>query len=452
MSTNPAPSPTLSYALSTKPTAQDLQPRKLPPQSSGESNGRSHWYVPASDKTVHWGYFSKNLSPIVKVNSGDHVTLECLTHCASDDYERMIKGDPGAESVFFWTKDRKNVNRRGAGSLDAPIGAGGGGAEGAHICTGPIYVKDAKPGDVLEVRILDMYPRASANPAYHNRAFGSNVAGSWGFHARDMVEEPKQRETVTIFEFDATGGQHWAQAVYSFRWTPVVDPNGVVHPMYDYVGLVVDHKHVRRKHGILKNIRIPLRPHFGVLGVAPKEADMVNSVPPSYTGGNVDNWRAGKGATFYYPVAVEGALLSAGDTHAAQGDGEICGAAIESSWTGTFQLILHKQGSTALPHLHGLNYPLLETGKEWVVHGFSFPNYLAQLPSEARFEVFTRSTLDLAMRDAYRKMRDLLMRAYKLTEDEAIALMAVSVDFGITQVVNGNIGVHAILQKSVFAT
>ena len=60
----------------------------------------------------------------------------------------------------------------------------------------------------------------------------------------------------------------------------------------------------QRNWGVLKNIRVPIRPHFGTMGLAPKEADYVNSIPPSYTGGNIDNWRIGKGATMYYPVAV----------------------------------------------------------------------------------------------------------------------------------------------------
>ena len=84
--------------------------------------------------------------------------------------------------------------------------------------------------------------------------------------------------------------------------------------------------------------------------MAPAEADFVDTIPPSYTGGNIDNWRIGKGATMYYPVAVEGALLSAGDPHASQGDSELCGTAIECSMTGTFQLIVHKKadlGGTA---------------------------------------------------------------------------------------------------------
>ena len=80
---------------------------------------RNHYYVPATDKTVHWGYFSKLLKPLVEVDSGDFVTIEALTHHANDDAERMVKGDPGAESVFYWDKQRKGVDRRGAGPMDA---------------------------------------------------------------------------------------------------------------------------------------------------------------------------------------------------------------------------------------------------------------------------------------------------------------------------------------------
>ena len=89
-----------------------------------------HHHLPANADTVHWGYFSKNLKPQLEVESGDFVTIETLTHQASDDHERMIKGDPGAESVYLWTKDRKGVGaarrRRGAtargwASTSAPV-------------------------------------------------------------------------------------------------------------------------------------------------------------------------------------------------------------------------------------------------------------------------------------------------------------------------------------------
>lgn len=418
--------------------------------AAGMGSGKtSHYYVPASDKTVHWGYFSRSLKPVVEVESGDFVTIESLTHHAYDDYERMIKGDPGAESVFGWTKQKKNVDRRGAGPMDHKVGAGGG--YGVHICTGPVAVKGAQPGDVLEVRIIDVRPRACANPLYKGKAFGSNAAAWWGFQYADLIEEPKKREVITIYEVDATGERNWARAVYNYRWVPQTDPFGVVHPIIDYPGVPVDHSKVKENHGVLKNVRVPVRPHFGTLGLAPAEAELVNSIPPSYTGGNIDNWRIGKGATMYYPVSVPGALLSAGDSHASQGDSELCGTAIECSLTGTFQLILHKKASLSGTALADLQYPLLETQDEWVLHGFSYPNYLAQLGANAQSDIFGKSSIDLAMRDAFRKMRQFLMSTQSLSEDEAISLMSIGVDFGVTQVVDGNWGVHAIIKKNLFA-
>jgi acetamidase/formamidase len=199
-------------------------------------------------------------------------------------------------------------------------------------------------------------------------------------------------------------------------------------------------------------VRVPLRPHFGCLGLTQKEADIVNSIPPDYVGGNVDDWRFGKGATLYYPVSIDGAFFSVGDTHAAMGDGEVSGTAIESSWTGVFQFILHKQSDIAAGALLSrLNWPLLETKEEWVVHGFSYPRYLTDLGSDAQSEIFKKSSVDNAMRDAFRKMREFLMNTQKLSEDEAISLMSVGVDFGVTQVVDGNWGVHASVRKSIFA-
>jgi acetamidase/formamidase len=188
-----------------------------------------------------------------------------------------------------------------------------------------------------------------------------------------------------------------------------------------------------------------------VIGLAPKEADVVDSIPPGYFGGNIDNWRIGKGATMYYPVSVPGALLSAGDPHASQGDSEMCGTAIECSLTGTFQVILHKKETLAGTSLESLNYPLLETQDEWLLHGFSYANYLQELGDKAQSEIYEKSSVDLALKDAFRKMRAFLMNTKGLTEDEAISLMSIAVDFGITQVVDGNWGVHAIIKKSLFA-
>lgn len=418
------------------------------PKSGSSTGHATHYYIPANDKTVNWGFFSKSLKPLVELESGDFATMETLTHHSNDDASLMVKGDPGAESVFYLDSKRKNVDRRGIGPMDHKLGAGGG--LGVHICTGPVAVKGAQPGDVLEVRIVDVALRPSANPEFKGKAFGSNVAANWGFHYNDLIEEPKKREVVTIYELDATGERNWARAFYNYRWTPQTDPFGVVHPIVDYPGVPVDHSTISKNYDVLKNIRVPVRPHFGTMGLAPVEADMVNSIPPSYTGGNIDNWRIGKGATMYYPVSVPGGMFSVGDPHASQGDSEMCGTAIECSLTGTFQFILHKKADLGGTALESLQYPLLETQDEWVLHGFSYANYLAELGADAQNSIFSKSSLDLALKDAFRKMRHFLMHTQHLSEDEAVSLMSIGVDFGVTQVVDGNWGVHAVVKKGIF--
>jgi acetamidase/formamidase len=107
----------------------------------------------------------------------------------------------------------------------------------------------------------------------------------------------------------------------------------------------------------------------------------------------MDNWRVGKGATLYYPVAVPGALMSVGDSHASQGDSELCGTAIECSLTGTFQLIVHKKAALEHTALAGVNFPMLETQDDWVLHGFSFANYLAELGASAQSDSAFGTTL-----------------------------------------------------------
>ncbi len=211
---------------------------------------------------MHWGFFSRSLKPLVEIVSGDTITVETLTQHASDDPERMIMGDPGAESVFHWTAEGKGVDRRGAGPMDASIyGRGAGEGFGVHICTGPIAVKGAEPGDVLEVRILDMVPRPSCNPELKGRIFGSSVAAWWGYHYDEFLSEPKPREAVTIYEI-FTGEEPHAQAIYSYRWQPQTDPSGVRHPTYDYPGVPVVAETIRRRHGVLDGIRIPLETAF----------------------------------------------------------------------------------------------------------------------------------------------------------------------------------------------
>lgn len=412
-----------------------------------------HHHLPASPETVHWGFLSKDLKPVLSIRSGDFVTIETLTHHANDDAERMVEGDGGAESVFYWDAHGKSVNRRGAGPMDASaLGRGPGEGFGVHICTGPIAIEGAMPGDLIEVRILDLKPRPSGNPRFAGKSFGSNAATYWGFHYHDLLTEPKQREVITIYEVEAGGMRPpTAHAVYSYRWTEQTDPAGVMHPRYDYPGVPVDPATIEKNFDVLRNVEIPIRPHFGVIAVAPNHNGLVDSVPPSSFGGNLDNWRTGPGARVFLPVQVEGGLLSLGDPHASQGDSELCGTAIECSMTALIQVVHHKaQG--VMEQLRDVDYPLIETETEWVIMGFSHPDYLKELGADAQSEVYKKSSLDEAMRDAFRKARRFLMTAKQLSEDEAISLLSVGVDFGVSQVVNGNYGVHAVIRKALFTS
>src|ERR1700760_3620906 len=109
-----------------------------------------HHLLPVSPKNVHWGYFSKRVAPALTLKSGDTATIETLTHHANDDYERMIAGDPGAESIFRWTSDHKAIVRRGAGPAEGPFQRGAGEGLGVHLLAGPLAIADADPGDILE--------------------------------------------------------------------------------------------------------------------------------------------------------------------------------------------------------------------------------------------------------------------------------------------------------------
>lgn len=439
------------YALSLRLAPKRVSDIENTAPTQTDTQSSRQYYLPVSDKTVHWGYFSNAIKPVLTVRSGDIVTIETLSQHASDDCERMIDGDAGAQSVFHWTPISKNVDRRGAGPMDATIfGRGAGEGFGVHICTGPVYVTDAEPGDVLEIRILDIQPRLSCSPEHQGKHFGSNAATWWGFQYDDLLTEPKKREVVTVYEVHQHTHPPHAKAIYNFRWTPQTDPNGIVHPTIDYPGIPVDHATIEKQFGILEKATIPVRPHFGVMAVAPRESGLVDSIPPSYFGGNMDNWRAGKGAKLFLPIAAPGALFSVGDPHASQGDSELCGTAIECSLTGIFQLVLHKQRDLKGSFMDGLSHPFLETPDEWVIQGMSFSDYQAELGPNAQTQVYKNSSIEAAMRDAFRKARHYLMKEHELSEDEAISLISVAVDFGITQVVDGNLGVHAIIRKAIF--
>ncbi len=171
-------------------------------------------------------------------------------------------------------------------------------------------------------------------------------------------------------------------------------------------------------------IDIPMRPFFGSLGVAPPEANgRINSAPPWIHAGNLDNRELVEGTTLYIPVHAKGALFEAGDGHAGQGNGEVDITALETALTGTFQFVVRKD-------MH-LKWPRAETPTHFITMGLH--------------EDLTEAT-KLAIREAV----DFLVTEKHLSRDDAYMLASVAVDFDITQLVDGNKGVHAMIPKSIF--
>ncbi|GAB4813977.1 hypothetical protein N2152v2_001023 [Parachlorella kessleri] len=455
------------------------------PATSG--NPASHTLT-ANSSTVHWGYFYEGATPALVVSSGDTVEVAMITHHAGDDYDKMIKGDPDLEDIYYWAAEGQNVDMRGAN----------GKGDGVHILTGPIYVCGAEPGDVLQIDILDLSPRW--NPST-GQCFGSNAAANWGYQFRAGFTDGDKREVITIYEVTEENGTYYVSPDYSFRFAggptgypgptlpctaaagevPRVESNwdyrwenfdrlypqhipcesgNQTWPGYYYPGLITTHPTGTEDESIRGFIKFEANLHIGNIGLAPASNVTVHSVPPLPTGGNMDNTRVAKGATLYLPVEVAGALLSMGDAHTAQGDSELDGTGIETSINGKFKLTLHKKDS--LPKIvQNLKFPLIENDQEYVVQGYTYADYLNELPNAG--DIFGLSSLDRAMvvackwisgLDAGRafnnETRDWLMDVMGWTEDQAITAITVAGNFAVTQVVDGNFGLHCVLPKRVF--
>lgn len=378
----------------------------------------------------------------------------------------MIKGDAGMESIYEWDEDGANEPYRGAT----------GGGDGVHILTGPIYVNGAEPGDILMVEILDL--KARTNP--DGKAFGSNAAAWWGFQARtnkvngdpfyagSFTNTPEMNdEVVTIYEIVDEAGESYAVPSYQFEWPVITDPQGNVRDYIAYPGTCVPHDvHATTfpssdvadagwtKDAPIKyydspfQAKIPVNYHIGCMGLPPASHDSVDSIPPMPTGGNLDNKRIGVGTTMYYPVEVAGALLSMGDAHTAQGDSELDGTGIETSITGRFKISVIKAADFN-EWQKVLDFPLGETKDSFIVHGFTETDYLETFADNPG-DIYGASSIDKAMKNAYTQTRKFLMKAYGVTEIEANSLITQAVDFAMTQLVDGNWGVHSVIPKAVF--
>jgi acetamidase/formamidase len=167
-----------------------------------------------------------------------------------------------------------------------------------------------------------------------------------------------------------------------------------------------------------RGTRVSLAPFLGVIGMPPDETGIHSTGPPRRFGGNIDCKELVAGTTLYLPISVDGAYVSAGDGHAAQGDGELSGTAIEC-------FVERAQLTLELSELE-LRTPVARTAGEWIAFGFD-------------------EDLDLAAEQAIGTMLDLMERELGLDRSYAIALGSVAVDLRVTQIVNGVKGVHAVL-------
>src|SRR5262252_4877698 len=243
---------------------------------------------------------------------------------------------------------------------------------GAHPMSGPIFVEGAEPGDTLEIRIV-------AIEFLH--LFGVNAFSPGGGVLPDDYPYAQLR---------------------LLRWQP-----GATRVEF------------------APGISLPMAPFFGSIGVAPPPlVGRISSRPPGWHGGNLDNKDLVAGSTLYLPVHVPGALLSIGDGHAMQGDGEVTGTALETSLRGIFELRVRKG--------QRLRWPRAETPTHYVAMGLS-------------------EDLDDAARLATRELVDFLVAEKHLNRDEAYMLCSLAADLHVTQAVDATKGVHASLPKSIFS-
>ena len=329
----------------------------------------------ATPDTCYWGYLDATEPHVLEVDPGDALVIEAVTHHSGDAPDLLM--DDGVRAI--WTGIPESER-----------------APGVHIMTGPIHVRGARRGDTLRVELIGMRPRMP---------YGSNCAANWG-----LFHERLGKERITIYELvdpPLDGGfPSLARPMFGFDFTTL--------ELYDVPGVVTEPDPAARE-PFSRPVEVPVRPHLGVMGVAP-DGERRSSIPPGVFGGNVDNWRFGPGATVHYPVLHEGAGFYVGDPHFAQGDGEICGTAIEASLDVTLRLSIADDVSVTAP--------LLRTDTHWYTHGFG-------------------DGLDDAMAMAADQVLRLLVDRGGFTMDEAYSLASVAVDLGVTQVVDGTVGCHA---------
>jgi acetamidase/formamidase len=312
-------------------------------------------HVAATPQTIQLGIFDARIPPVLTIESGDSVSMECL----SGGPEVM----PSDLEAFPIPEVLRRIHEANLPRI------------GPHMMTGPVAVHGAESGDMLEIRINSIEP-------------GSD----WGY--------------------------------CGFRPLAGTLPDEFPYHMMSHIAV----DRAARKARLPWGPELTLSPFFGIMGVAPPPSHgRLSSKEPRAHGGNLDNKELVAGSTVYLPVFVPGALFSAGDGHGLQGDGEVCVNALEMSLNGCFTLVLHKGGGAEEPVCR---FPRAQTPSHWISMGMN-------------------EDLDLAMKQALREMIALICANTKLSPGQAYQTCSLAVDFRITQMVNGEKGVHGMLRKGL---
>lgn len=372
-----------------------LQQLKDEPTQLEEGRYSGNYYVPSTLDTVTWGYLpNRTFQPVLTVPSGSTVTVDTISH------EGILEDQGRDPAAYFGSKGvSKHQVLTDAITLTGSDVEHDFKKDGPHVVTGPVAIEGAEPGDILKVEVLNIEPRVPYGVISNRHGKGA-LPG-------EFPKTPAQPDAST---------EHFERYGNVSVFTPIQsDGDG-------YVGVI--------EAGDGKNIKFPLQPFMGLMGVAADTDQPVHSVPPASHGGNADINDLGAGSTVYYPVQVPGALFYTGDGHFSQGDGEVALTALEGSARATFRLTLLKNGKDQVPG-KALSQPLGETSDFWVTIGLD-------------------EDLDEAMKKSTRESIRFLNQQYGIDEALAYAYLSAATDFEVSQVVDKTKGIHALIRKSDF--
>ena len=324
-------------------------------------------FVPLTPENAIIGHFSPTKKPVLTIKSGAVVKIDGGggARWGEEDPDKWLKDNkiPGKVADYPALVETMKVLK------ETPRAEG---IASGHLLVGPIYIEGAEPGDSIEVRVLDVTPRIP-----YGTVGGRPAIGGLG----DMVPRP-------------------------FNFVVPLD--------------------LKRNAGVFDDkVEVPLGPFMGVMGTCPADSEgpTRRSGPPGVFGGNLDCKELVTGSTLYLPVFQKGALFYTGDSHAAQGDGEVTVNAIETANTCTFQFILHKGKK--------LNAPRAENADYYLTFGLD-------------------PDLNKAMRMAILETIDFLKEKEGYDFFRAYALTSIGIDFRVTQVVDGTQGIHGMIAKKLF--